>query len=392
MHIALCGPCAPRRLGDLLNKSDARLAGQMEDTGATAVVELARALHREGHRISVVTLGETGVAQAPVSLSGPRLSVHVFTERARPRDYLKDVYAAERFAMATALRDLNPDIVHTHWTYEYELAAQDARVLHVTTARDAPWRILGYSRDAYRLARLAVALRARPGIRHLSAVSPYLAMSWKNAMAYRREIRVIPNPMPTDVGGLPRNPLVHPVILDVADSSRRKNVKSLLRAFGLLQSRIPNAELRLAGQGLAEGDVAWEWARRAGLLEGVTFLGMLGRQEIRYELSRAWLLAHSSLEESFGNVLVEAMSAGVPVLAGVDSGGVPYVLGYGVCGSLTSVNKPEVFASAMEECLQNGPDRVRAIPAECLGRFSPDVVASAYLDWYEGVLDAPGRS
>lgn len=390
MHIALCGPCDPRRLSDLLDPG-ATSGLQLPELGGTSVVELARALIVAGHLVTVVTIADEDYVTIPFDLCGPQLRFLVLPQRGRARDYLLDQYARERRSIASAIQAVDADIVHVHWTYEYELGAQDAGLVHVTTARDAPSLVLRHERNAYRALRLAVALRARPGIRHLSTVSPHMARVWRRHMAYRRPIRVIPNMVPADFRHLVRQPARHPVVLEVANSSHLKNVPTLLRAFAQVRQQVPDAELRLVGEGLQAMSPMAYWARAQGLDAGVGFLGSMSREDLAGEYCAAWLLAHASLEESFGNVLIEALSAGVPVVGGLRSGAVPYVLGEGAFGGLVDVRSPREFAAAIRDGLVGGPQAVPPGVGTFLRQFSSTAVAEHYLAWYRAVLDGgPG--
>jgi glycosyltransferase involved in cell wall biosynthesis len=283
--------------------------------------------------------------------------------------------------------DARPDIVHAHWTYEYELAARDCRLPHVTTAHDAPFEILRHVRDPYRAARLLVALRARLGITDLSCVSPYLSGRWRSQMGYRRPIEVIPNVVPQDTRLVRRLPRAHPTVLDITDASELKNVKGLLRSFALVRQSIPDAELRLVGPGLAEGDDLAMWAGAAGLTSGVTFVGPTDRAGVAAELGGAWLLAHASREESFGVTVLEAVGSGLGALGSAKAGGVPYVLGDGAAGWLTDVDDPVVFARAMADLISDGPVAPPPGASLYLERFSRDSVTASYVSWYRRVLD-----
>jgi glycosyltransferase involved in cell wall biosynthesis len=206
-------------------------------------------------------------------------------------------------------------------------------------------------------------------------------------MRYRRPIHVIPNPIPEDVGGLSRAPDPDPVILDIGNDTRLKNMSSLIRAFPLVRKDLPRARLRLVGPGTdAGGDLAM-WAASQGLDHHVSFLGELSRHQILDEYRRAWVLAHASLEEACPMVLLEALGAGVPAVGGSRSGGVPYVLEWGRRGVLTDVADPARFAEAIAGTLMGGP---LAVPggSDHLARFEPRHVADRYTAWYAETLDA----
>jgi glycosyltransferase involved in cell wall biosynthesis len=283
------------------------------------------------------------------------------------------------------MRDLEPHLVHAHWTYEYELASQDSGIPHVTTAHDSPLTILRYTHDFYRLARFAVAYKARSGIRHLSAVSPYLADRWRTQMRYRGPIAVIPNPMPIDLPAR-RAPSDHPVVLDVASSGPLKNVGTLLKAFRLARRAIPEAELRLAGPGLANDGRLARWAAKEGLQQGVTFMGPLDRAQLAIEYARSWILVHPAREEACPMVILEALGAGLPVIGGDRSGGVPFVLDHGRLGVLTDIRSHSAIAARIVDALEGGPPTiVPSASAHAFAKFSPQSVVDKYLEWYESV-------
>jgi glycosyltransferase involved in cell wall biosynthesis len=120
----------------------------------------------------------------------------------------------------------------------------------------------------------------------------------------------------------------------------------------------------------------------------VAFLGPLDRSAVVALLDGADLLAHPSLEESFGNTLIEAMARGTPVLGGFRSGAVPWVLDEGRAGVLCDVRDAEALAAAAHEVLSD-PARWRALSAAGLdrvrGAFTLSRVADAYLTEYERI-------
>lgn len=286
--------------------------------------------------------------------------------------------------MRDTLEHAAPDLVHAHWTYEFELAAQDSGLPHVTTAHDSPVTILRQIPDWYRAARLVMAAKARPGIRLLSAVAPYLADRWNREMRYPRAISVIPNSIPTDVVPGERTPATHPVVLEVADAGRLKNVRGLLRAFRMVRAEIRDAELRLVGPGLSADDALARWARRRQLSSGVTFVGRLDRENLRREYARAWVFAHASFEEACPMTLLESLGANLPIVGGISSGGVPYVLDYGRAGTLTDVACPHALAQSVLKLIDGGPRRLGAHARfYAAANFSPQAVAREYVRWYE---------
>ena len=391
MHIGLCGPCSPSGVSDLLHPADAARADEFLGIGGVPVYELARALVGAGHRVTVVTTSG-GPDVGGATFRGANLEVVAVPRRAAGAA-IRGGYGRERSEMARFLRDAAPDVVHAHWTYEFELAAQDSGLPHVTTAHDAPFTILAQMRDPYRVARLGVALRARPGIRWLSTVSPYLARAWRQQMGYRDPITVIPNSMPVSGVPLQRVPSGHATILEVADAGSRKNVRGLVRAHAWVRQARPDAELRIAGPGLGPDDSLALWALERQMSAGVTFLGVLSRDQLAGEYARAWVFAHASLEEACPMTLLEAHGAALPIVGGRHSGGVPYVLDHGRAGWLTDVRDPRALAGTISTLIAEGPPAQTQFAATyARDTFSSVAVTAAYTDWYESFLHDSGRN
>ncbi len=384
MHVALVGPCSPQDVVSLLDGGDAERAARAPGYRGVPVSELAKGLVEAGHQVTVCSL-DSSLERSTERYLGDGFQLLVQRARPRSRDYFRDFYAAERRGMASLLRDAAPDVVHAHWTYEFELAAQDSGLPHVTTARDAPWTILRQVPDAYRAARLAVAWRARPGIRDLVVASPYMVQAWRRQMLYKREMTVIPNMIMRLPAGGSRKSRV-PSAICVADPSPRKNIEALARSFVAVRREFASARLRVVGPELAESDALPSRLAAAGLADGIEFLGRLGREQLAAEMASAWCLVHPSLEESFGNTLVEALSLGTPVIGGRDSGAVPWVLDYGRAGDLVDVRSDVQLANALVRRFKAGPTPPPMRADELLDtRYSRETIIQLHVDAYERV-------
>jgi glycosyltransferase involved in cell wall biosynthesis len=106
-----------------------------------------------------------------------------------------------------------------------------------------------------------------------------------------------------------------PVILNVGRLSHKKGLDVLIRAFADVKRRHRAALLVLAGpddEGLTPG--LRTLAAEAGVKESVVFTGMLRADELRAALSAASVWALPSKTENFGNAVIEAMAAGVPIV------------------------------------------------------------------------------
>ena len=115
-------------------------------------------------------------------------------------------------------------------------------------------------------------------------------------------------------------------------------------------------------------------------IEGVVLLGPTAHPQVLERVAASTLLLHTSIEESFGMALAEAMAYGVPVVAGQASGAVPWVVGQG--GLLVDVHRPEAVATAISQLLAD-PVLYEQLAAQAAAnvaeRFPLAKVAGQYL-------------
>jgi glycosyltransferase involved in cell wall biosynthesis len=145
---------------------------------------------------------------------------------------------------------------------------------------------------------------------------------------------------------LGRTPNVPPdgYLLFVGTLLARKNIGTLLDAYSTLLQRVPSAPpLVLAGGSTPDADPWLARLHRAPLRGHVEHRGYVSDREALYSGARALILP--SIDEGFGVPALEAMSAGVPVIAS-NRGALPEVIGSG--GTLLDAEDVEGFAAAME--------------------------------------------
>jgi len=146
--------------------------------------------------------------------------------------------------------------------------------------------------------------------------------------------------------------LASPYVLYVGTIEPRKNIDTLLDAWGQLKSSLREEfELVLAGP---MGWAAPATARRvhAGA-PGVRYLGYVPEEDLPAVTAGAVLFAYPSLYEGFGLPLAQAMAAGVAVIAS-DVSSIPEVVGEG--GILVDPRSPSELAGAIERLLLD-PER-----------------------------------
>lgn len=384
MHVAIAGPADLRAFQDEIGYRGGGLAESIAPAYGTNVNALAGALWRSGHTVTVVT-HRRGMPQRDWSAERATYA-QVGSRASAPRQAL-DHWRVEVAEMALALRSSEADIVHGHWTYEWALAALESGKPALLTIHDAPFTILKHMPSLYRVSRLLLSWRVRNRADGalLSAVSPHVGEMWARQMRCSIPVTTIPNIVPIPPWAPQLQPPNSLTFVEVASSDPWKNVPVLLIAFARVVDLIPRAQLVLIGPGLERTGKIAKKARTRGLDRNVVFRGALSREATLRELSRARAHVHVSLEESFGNTVVESLALGTPVIAGNRAGGIPWILRNGELGSLVDVSNPSAIAEEMYSLAQ---DDSKWIEFSARGRasfdneYSAESVADQYLGLY----------
>lgn len=162
-------------------------------------------------------------------------------------------------------------------------------------------------------------------------------------------------------------------ILTVGSLKDQKNHPLLLRAFASMER--PDARLMLLGKG--ENEVALRaLASDLGIADRVIFAGFHADPSPFYATADLFVL--SSDYEGFGNVIVEALSFGLPVVATDCPSGPAEILGGGQFGRLVPVGDSQALARAMEDALAARMDRDTLIRRA--SDFAPEIAARKYLN------------
>lgn len=161
-------------------------------------------------------------------------------------------------------------------------------------------------------------------------------------------------------------------VVTVASMKAQKNLPLLLHAFARLQ-RV-DACLMLVGDGVMRTDLE-QLANTLGIVNQVVFAGFQDDPTPFYHSADVFVL--SSDYEGFGNVIVEALACGTPVVSTDCPSGPAEILEGGKYGSLVPVGDEAALAEAMASALERKHDgamlRARA------EMFKPQVTAAEYL-------------
>jgi phosphatidylinositol alpha-mannosyltransferase len=178
-----------------------------------------------------------------------------------------------------------------------------------------------------------------------------------------------------------------PTILYVGRLEPRKGVEYLIRAFPSVKARLPRARLVIVGHG-GLMDSCRKLAERLKL-EDVFFEGYVPGPQLPGYFQRADLVCVPSTgNESFGIVVLEAMSAGTPVVASrID--GFSTLVEDRRTGVFAEPREPESFAEAILSVLESGESRQELIEhaQEKARRFDWQNVAGELLLYYEALIE-----
>jgi glycosyltransferase involved in cell wall biosynthesis len=388
------GPAEERKIRVAFVGHVAQLSG-----GEIALVRLIDALDEvEAH----VILAEHGPLEARLLAAGT--SVEVLPMRERTRDLRKDRVGLGRlpiaalldtttytFRLARRLRALRPDIVHTNTLKAGVYGSLAARLARVP----AVWHV----RD--RIASDYLPRRAVPLIRTLIATLPAGVIA--NSEATRKTLRSAPE-VTRVVYSIVHDPITGPsgfaarttsepfVVGMIGRLAPWKGQHVFLEAFERA-FRGGDELAALVGEamfGEKETDYGVElreMTRTLAIADRVEFRGF--REDVWAELARMSVCVHASVvPEPFGQVIVEAMLAGVPVIA-AQGGGPSEILTDGADGLLYQAGDVAGLADALHRLRDDPALRARVVKNAHLRaqRFSSRESADSLMSLYRSVLE-----
>lgn len=171
-----------------------------------------------------------------------------------------------------------------------------------------------------------------------------------------------------------------PSIVSVARQYRRKNTAMLVRAMALVREAVPGVRLTVLGDG-PEMPRLRALVGSLNLDDSVELVGAVdGAHEVRDQLARADVFCLPSLQEGFGIVFLEAMAAGLPIVA-ADCGAVPETAPHGEVSLLVAPDDLDALATALVDLLTSTDlqNRLTAGGAARWRRFGWPEVAARFL-------------
>lgn len=368
--------CMQRRDETFNRRFVAILLPDLRGGGAERVMlDLAHEFARQGHTVEFVLRRARGELLDEARSSFPVVELGVDRARQVPLALARYLRRRRPDALLTAMWPLTSAAVAARW-----LARSKTRIVvsdhGMLSAQYAPRGCL------HRLLMRASMMLTYRFADSCVAVSKGLAEDVAMLAAMNTgDIAVIHNPvrMPSsNVDTAPAEKLWGDAggkrIVTVGRMKQVKNHALLLRAFAMLPQSL-DATLMLVGNGELE-TVLRAQAVQLGISDRVVFAGFQTDPAPFYATADLFVL--SSDREGFGNVIVEALAAGTPVVSTDCPAGPAEILDGGRFGTLVPVGDEMALAAAIARTLGMNPDRER-LRSRALA-FAPEVAAARYLE------------
>ncbi len=305
----------------LYGRTDLKMAGP-----GIVILKTATAMVKRGHKVTVVSSG--GTLHEAFVHAGIRSCVvdELAFDRRRLLDLIRAVFATRDVIIAN-----NIEVIHGHNLLSTLIMYLGAlisckKVLVYTTVH-------GVGKESF--------FKFAPG--KLVAVSKFVQSNLINAGISHSKIKVIYNGF-IDLKNTPKTPMLlkqfdYPKgyrlnIISVAMMTKFKGHKRLIEAFSKVLNVHQNIHLTLVGDGDCKSALMKD-VERLAISEKVTFAGI--RNDVPKLLCDSHLFVHLPDYETFGMVVLEAMAAGLPVVAS-NVGGIPELIVSGKSGYLVDNN------------------------------------------------------
>lgn len=358
--------------------------------GGSGVVatELGKQLARRGHEIHFIT------SSIPVRLR--RFEKNICFHEVRPEDYPVFHYPPYSLSLAAKMAEVvkayDLDVLHTHYAMPHAASAYlakqmlgDRGVKTVTTLHGTDITLVGQAPSFFAVTKFSIEESDC-----VTSVSQWLKHETQRIFKPDHHIHVIPNFVdvetfrPRDVEAR-RKELASPdekVVLHISNFRPVKNLSAVVKTFVRVRQQI-GARLLLVGDGPERLRVE-RMVEKLGIAPCVSFLGSQAYIEDILPLADAFLLP--SFHESFGLVILEAMAAGVPVVA-TNVGGPPEVVVEGESGFLRAPEDIDGMVEALMRVFGDN-DMARAMGESGIRRAKEKFHVDRIVPEYERVYKA----
>lgn len=273
-----------------------------------------------------------------------------------------------------------PDVIHAHFTEMGCIASRLARkenILYVVTEHSSKMHRFKIEEDLKECA-----FEAYSNAKKVIAVGTSLSKSILKHTGIRPV--VVPNIIDTELFiNCKKRPHQSFNLVTTSNLIPLKRTWQILQAMDMIDCNKMDCRLTIIGDGSERSTIEY-WAQQLNLTDRVTLAGYQSRENIarHYETSDCFILVSSS--ETFGVAYVEALAAGLPIIATKCGGPEDFVDDSN--GILVEVDNIKQIADAIVKIYSNISNyKEEDLKNFVKSRFSPNVVADKLQDIYKGI-------
>jgi len=291
-------------------------------------------------------------------------------------------------AVRKKLREIQPDVVHSQGTERW-CAISGAfsghpRVLTIHGNLRSINRVSPMKPRLYWSLQTSLEIFSVPRFDGVVCITKYTR---ENIADLTRKTWVIPNAVDQSFFDIHRCPSVPPEVIVVAHIQERKNQNFFLQAISPL-AKVIDFRVKFFGYGTKDHPYGRDFFSLLASRPWASFGGMLGREQLRDVFSQASLLVLPSLEDNCPMSVLEAMAAGLPVIASA-VGGVPELICHGQTGLLIDPRSTTSILTSMERILFNptfASGLADAAKKVAKAKFHPRSIAEAHINIYRELV------
>lgn len=250
--------------------------------------------------------------------------------------------------------EINPDLVHLHFTYPpYSFVTRLSVPVVITTHGLVSIREKGFSFSTVRnfvtmkfILNPYFEKKALQNANKIVVVSKIMNETVDHIIGYDPKTVYIPNGIDYEkfnMESITENNQLS--ILFIGRLIKVKGVDILIRALPIIKKTIPNIHLFIAGDG-SQCKKLKHLTMKLGVAENTTFLGFISGNDKLEMFRSANIFVIPSRFESFGITALEALAAGVPIIAS-NVGGIPDILDNNKYGMLVESDNSEALAQCI---------------------------------------------
>jgi L-malate glycosyltransferase len=274
-----------------------------------------------------------------------------------------------------------PDIIHVHCYHAGLLAVkikEDYKIPYIVTEHSSNFLKKNLSASQLKIAE------------HVFKCSNYnIAVSRQFATLlsglFTVPFHYIPNIVDTDFFTPEKNKLTGFNLINVASLDYNKNQQMLIKAFAAAFDAGDPVELKIIGAGVKANTLQLQ-INSLNRQHQIKLLGQKSRQEVKEELGKSHAFVLTSRHETFGVVLIEAMSMGLPVIT-TRSGGPDSIITDNKLGIICDTNVSSI-SKALKSVYMNRSHYVsKVIREEAIKKYSGEAVVKRLIEIYNQVIN-----